>query len=299
MTQLNESTSPIAIVSGLGGRMNSIERAQGRFLRSDDHRMADSGTGGEQGGGAPGGGGSNNTGETQQQSGTGNQGDNNSGQEFDPKTFWDGPVPAAPASGGSGPSAGNESGTGQPPADRNQQSQQQPTDLGTVIENSVKEFKAPEVMTSEAIKGIGDGDYTKFNEGLQGAIQGSMNHTLGMTVKIITAFGQKMIEQMDQRIQGSHSDREDLTALHEAIPASKDPTVMPSVKPIYDRALKLSNGDRTKAANMTKSMLAYMTKGIAGDVGLDVAPFSTDSDVPPGAGAGPNWIEELMTPQRT
>lgn len=299
MTQLNESTSPIAIVSALGGRMNPVERAQGRFLRSDSGHRTDTGNTGDQGGGfqtPP----ANNGTESAPATGTGSESNNNSGQEFDPTTFWDGPVPDPAKPAGAGPSAGTESGTGQPPAPPAQTGTgNQGTDIGTVIENAVKGFSPPDVMTADAIKAVGEGDYTKFNEGVKGAIQASMNQTMDMTIKVITAFGQKMIEQMDQRIQGSHSQREDLSALHEAIPSAKDPVVAPMIMPIYNRALKLNGGDRTKAANMTKQMLAHMAKGTGGDVGLHVAPSSADSDVPPpGFVSNTNWLEELNIPQR-
>lgn len=231
-------------------------------------------------GGDTGAGGGNNGGENSNSGGTGESPQNNSGQEFKPSTFWDDPEPENKGSG-------------------NQQQQQQPqnqnggdqNNLGTAIENRVKQFAAPAVMTPETMEAIGNGDYSKFEQGLNGAIQKSMSENLNLVVQLMSKFGEHLESKFGSMINSSFEGRDTKTFLREQIPASKNESIQPIIDSLYDRALVVSKGDKNRAVEMTKRMMRAMAEDSASDLNLHVAPVGSDSD--PAPAKKTNWLEAL------
>ncbi len=217
----------------------------------------------------------------------GNQPANNTGQEFDPASFWEDPSPDETKAPSNGVSAAKESaGDGSPNQDQG---------LGGAIQEQVKNFQAPEIMTKDAIAKIGEGDYSEFNQNMNKAMQGVMEQTIGMNVKIIQAVASQLMQHVETKIQSSFTSKDNYTALRDAIPSAKSPAVAPMVESIYDRALTMTKGDPTKAIAMTKQMLRAMAEGTGKDLDLNVAPSSPDSD---GMVPTPktNWLEALNLP---
>lgn len=286
MRNLNESTSATAILHAGGARMTASESSQGRFLRNPE--------GEHDGGGAGAGAGGNNGGESQGGTGTGESGGDNGGQQFDPTSFWAQPSPPAPTPAPSGGSAGNDSGGGG-------QHQQQPQDLNAIITSQLESFTPPAVFTREAMEAMGgeNGTYDEINKNVATAVKAGTQQAIEMNVKMLTAAVDGIFKRVEQMIDGSHTRKDQYTALETAIPSAKNPGVGPIVKSIYDRALTLNNGDSTKAVEMTKNMLAAMSTNTAGDVNLQVAPLGADSEGPGGGlpKQPVNWIEQLMQAQ--
>lgn len=248
----------------------------GRLPKGDNRGEHDSGGGGGDNTGGNGGG----------QGGGGDSGSNNTGQEFDPRAFWDDPSPSpSPAPSNRDSAAGESGGGGSPGIDQ-------------VIADQIKGFAAPEIFTSDAMKAIGEsGDYSKINENLTTAMQQTMERSVQMQVQLLQQVVPAILSKVQSMVESSHTGKESLAALREAIPSAKNPTVAPMIEGIYERALVIAKGDKTKAITMTKGMLAHMTKTSAGDLDLTVAATSGDSEIPQGAGGKTNWLEDLMVPK--
>lgn len=233
------------------------------------------------------GGGGNNTDANSNTNTQSNQEGNNTGQEFKPESFWDDPAPSEPSVPAKGDSAADDSKGVGSPSDNG---------LGTAIQEQISKFQAPEVMTKEAIEAIGEnGDYSKFNENMSKAMQGALEQSIGMSVKVVQAVAGELIKMMDTKIQSSLTTKDNYSQLKEAIPSAKDPAVAPMIESIYERALTLTKGDPTKAVTMTKQMLRAMAEGTSKDIDLNVAPVSPDSE---GMTPTPktNWLEALNLP---
>lgn len=267
-------------------RRNLLATASGRthgYMRIMKAPEGDQGGGG--GGGANEGGGGNNGGENQGGGQNGGQSQNNGGQDFKPTSFWEDPAEEAPKSQ-------NQRGNQQ--QQNGNQNQNQGDDLGTAIANKVKGFTAPPVMTKEAMEGVAAGDYSKFEEGINTAIRGSMQETIGTLVGLMSKFGDHIEEKFGKLIESSHTNRDNRSFLREQIPASKNEAVQPIIDSLYDRALSLTKGDKAAAVTMTKGMMKAMAEQSAPDLNLRVAPVGSDSDREPPAKV--NWLEALNSP---
>jgi len=254
--------------------MTPSERKKGRFMRAPE--------GHSEGGASEGG---NNGGENPNSGGNGDSPQNNTGQDFNPRAFWDDPA-EEPAPNGNQPN-----GNGNQPGNQSQPGQNGGDDLGTAISNRVKQFAPPAVMTKEAIEAIGEGNYDKFNEGLTNAIRGSMEQSIGLIVNLMGKFGEHMEGKFQSMLESSHQNRDSKSFLREQVPASKNPELQPIIDSLYDRALKLSKGNREQAVSMTKRMMRAMAEGTASDLNLHVAPVGSDSD--PAPTSKTNWLEAL------
>ncbi len=229
-------------------------------------------------GGGTGESGGNNGAENTGGGATGESQQNNTGQEFKPTAFWDDPAPETT-----------------PPANQQQQQQQQNNgggdNLGTAIENRVKQFTAPPVMTAEAMEAIGTGDYTKFDQNVNQAIQHSMKENLNLVVQLMSKFGEHLESKFGDKINQSFEGRDSKAFLREQIPASKNEGIQPIIDSLYDRALMVSKGDKNKAVEMTKRMMRAMSEDTASDLNLHVAPVGSESD--PAPAKKTNWLETL------
>ena len=264
MSRANFSAN--ASMIAMGAIPSANERRLGRFIR-DGEGHEQNNTGGEQGG--------NKNNESN---------NNNTGQEFDPSSFWQ-----EPAEESSAPKKTVEGQEGNQAKPGNEDSSNQ---LGTKLSQQIQGFAAKEVFTAEVVEGINEGDFSKFDANLSKAMQSSMEQNLQMTVQVMQQFGTKMMEAIEAKINSSFTSKENYDELHTQIPSAKNPAVAPIVKSIYDRALVLAKGDKTKAVTMTKNMLNSMASETGKDAGLHVAPVGSESNF---GGSGPktNWLEEL------
>lgn len=261
----NQMTSTAAMIAH-GAIMSPSERAAGRFMRGPD----DSGHETNNAGGDP-------TANTNN-----NSTDNNTGQAFDAAAFWEQPK-ETPDNNGNQPSNDQSNQSG------NQDSSQQ---LGTQLLQRIQGFSAKEVFTDEVVEGINNGDFNKFDQNLSKVMQQSMQQNVEMTVQLMQVFGERMMSAVEERMNSSFTSRENYAELETQIPSAKNPGVAPIVKSIYDRALALTKGDRTKAITMTKNMINNMALATGSDTGLHVAPVGSESNF---GNSGPkvNWLEEL------
>jgi hypothetical protein len=235
---------------------------------------------GVHGGGTAGTGG-NNGAENSGGGGTGESNQNNSGQEFKPTAFWDDPEPENKNSGIQQPQNQNQ----------NQNQNEGGNDLGSAIENRVKQFTAAAVMTPETMEAIGNGDYTKFEAGLNQAIQGSMKENLNLVVQLMGKFGEHLESKFGSMIDKSFDGRDSKAFLREQIPTSKNEGVQPIIDSLYDRALVVAKGNKAEAIAMTKRMMRAMSEDTATDLNLHVAPVGSDSN--PAPTKKTNWLETL------
>lgn len=233
-------------------------------------------------------GGNNGGGNSSEPPAQGNQ-NNNGGQDFQPESFWDDPVVEAPSPPSSGNSAGNDSpATGSPP-------NQQQNGLGNQLQSHLAEFKFGEPMDKEAIESIGAGDYGKFNENFNKALRGAVEESVKMNVQVLGAAMEQMQKKFQTMLESHSQNKDNYSALYEAIPSSKNPKVAPIIQGIYDRALTMAKGNVPNAINMTKHMMSAMSKETSADTGLNVAPTGADSE----SGFKPStvdWLEELNQP---
>lgn len=248
-------------------------------------------TGGAGGVTTPPGGGNNGggQGEGNSASGTSGAGDsNNTGEQFDPSSFWNGPAPikdAAPpgeSAGGTGGESGNNGeGTGQPQG-------QFATQLSERLNGLT--FGEP-LFTAEIAEQINEGNYEGIQGRFQSAMQQAVRESLAMNVQILRPFAEQLMEQVRNETKQTFNSRDNQESLVTLFPAAKNPVMAKTIQPIYDQALKNSGGDRTKAVTQTKEMLRFMAGESAADLNIDIAPRGQ------GDRGGPtpnfNWLDEL------
>lgn len=256
-------------------------RARGRLPRRDESQAAGGGTtppaGGDNGGQATG----NPLGNGNADSGT-----NNTGDGFDPASFWQGPqegqgsAPSGESAGNSTPPAGN------PPA--NPQG-------GTFAEQLTGQlagltFGEP-VFNQEVAEQINNGDFTGVQKRFDSSMQAAVRQSLAMNVQILKPFAEQILAQVRQEMGQTLSGRDDTDTLVRDFPAAKNPTVAPVIRSVFDQALKNTKGNRELAVRQTKQMIALMANTTASDLDLEVAPRNPDSVRQQQTAV--NWLDEL------
>lgn len=238
-------------------------------------------------------GGTNNAGET----GAGNTGaaasggsdSNNTGDKFDPTSFWDGPAPAkgAAPSGESAGKSGGESDTGKTGGDDK-------TDFGKQLTERLNGLSFGDaIFDAKVAEEINDGNYGTLNERFSAMGQQMVRESLAMQVQILRPFAEQLMEQVRQETQQTFNSRDNKESLVTLFPAAKNPVMAKTIQPIYDQALKNAGGDRTKAVSQTKEMLRFMAGESAQDLNIEIAPRGQ------GDRGGPtpnfNWLDELTS----
>lgn len=264
------------------GPMTAIERIHGRFMRAPDHP----GAGGDASAGIPDAGGDNGGGtggNSGGDSGSNGSDSNNTGDNFDPTTFWDSPTPT-PTPAASAESAG---GTSQGSGTQEQQggfAAQLTQQLGGMS------FGEP-VFTPEIAQEINEGNFAGFEKRLQTQMQAAVRQALAMNVQVLRPFAEQLLTQMRDEFGGTLNERDNVDQLVKDFPAAKNPTVAPVIKGIYDQALVRTQGNRELAVKQTKAMLAHMANTTAGDLDLEIAPQGAGDSRP--SQPAINWLDEL------
>lgn len=252
-------------------RMTPMERAAGRLMRAPDHPGGD---GGNQDGGG------NNDGGNSDDSGGSSQNQNNSGQSFDPTSFWNG------SGDDTGSASGGESASG------SSSGQQGGGNEGENFGRAIEGLRFDDVFSREAIEALAENrDPSQLNQGLQAFGQNVTRQAFVLSAKLLQAYGPQLAQQIRSELQAEFGNRDNDAELVSAIPSAANPAVMRSIKPIFDRALQITKGDRKGAIAMTKEMLAFQTQQLSPDLGLNHAPADPADAI---AGGGKDWVQELL-----
>lgn len=233
--------------------------------------------------------GGNNSGEQ----GSGNSGDsgsgasdsNNTGGNFDPTAFWNGPAPDANAapSGESASGSAGESGT-QGGGDQN--------NFATQLQTRLDGLTFGDPIFNEEIAGqINEGNYNGVQERFTAMGRSIVREALQMQVQILRPFAEQLIEQMRGEVGQTFNQRDNNESLVTLFPAAKNPVMAQTIRPIYEQALKNAKGNREAAVTQTKEMLRFMAGESAADLNIEIAPRGQ------GDRGGPipnfNWLDEL------
>lgn len=260
-------------------QMTAAERRKGHFMRAPDH-PGGAGDLSQPGGGNNGGqGGDGNSGAPA----SGDSGPNNTGNQFDPASFWDGPAPAEGAAppgesaGGNGGESGNE-------GNQDGFAQQLAAQLDGLS------FGEP-IFNDAIAEQINQGNFTGIQGRFDAMGQQIVRQALAMQVQVLRPFAESLMEQVRQETQQTFQSRDHQESLVTLFPAAKNPVMAKTIQPIYAQALKNASGDSKKAVAQTKEMLRFMAGESAQDLNLDVAPRGQ------GDRGGPtpsfNWLDEL------
>lgn len=260
--------------NSIGGfRLSPAEMAKGRLMRAPDGHESD-------GGGitAPTGDGNSD------QSGNNGSDSNNTGNEFDPAAFWNGPAPAAD------PAPSGESAGGKPPESGNP-----PAPGGDF---------ASELTTQLAGLTFGDAIFddsiaAEINEGNFSGVQGRLNtmgqnivrQAVAMNVQILKPLTEQILARVREETQQTFTTRDNTQSLETLFPAAKNPVMAKTIQPIYDQALKNAKGNAKEAVAQTKEMLRFMAGESARDLGVEMLPAGTSDRGNPQPNI--NWLDEL------
>ena len=205
---------------------------------------------------------------------------NNTGDSFDPSTFWDGPS-EEPGAAPSGESAGSST----PSGDTQQGGfAQQLTNQLTNLS-----FGEP-VFTAEVAEQINQGDFTGVENRIKSQMQAAVRHALAMNVQILRPFAEQLMTQMRNELGSTLTTRDNHETLIRDFPAAKDPRVAPVIQRVFEQALSNTKGDRARAVAQTKQMISLLTNTAADDLNLEVAPRGQGDSRP---SAPINWLDEL------
>lgn len=265
------------LLMSLYGRQHRMLPTQRFRLRKEDGAGGGTGgtpsAGGDNGGGQLGG----NSGE----SGQSGQSANNTGDSFDPSTFWNGP-----ASDGSGASSG-ESASG----DGGESGTQGSANLGQQLTTQLAAmtFGDP-IFTPEVAEQINNGDFNGVQQRFNAMGQNIVRQSMAMAIQIMRAHGESLQTQMRSEFGQTLNGRDNNEALVRDFPSAKDPRVAPVIQRVFDQALKNTGGKRDLAVKQTKDMLALMSNVTSGDLGLNLVPQGADYQPQQPA---TNWLDEL------
>lgn len=208
---------------------------------------------------------------------------NNTGEAFDPATFWTGPntQPSGAPAGESAPQ-GNESG-----------GSSEGTNLQEVLTGHLESMTFGEPIFDATIaEQINNGDFTGIQSRMEASQRAAVRESLGMMVKILRPFAEQLTTQLRGEMSETFTTRDNTQALETMFPGAKNPAVRPMIQSIYDQALKNTGGNREKAVAQTKEMLKHAAGVTASDLDISVHSRGADDS---GRGSNPtiNWLDEL------
>lgn len=249
--------------------MTPAERSVGRFMRAPDgHPDSDnSGIGNDGTLQVPDSSGNqNNQGVNSGDSDNDDQNKDNNGQSFDASGFWKEPEPE-----------------GTPPPDSGEEGRKVGTELAQMINNA---GVVPEIFNRDIAEQIANGDFTKINEVFAESQRNTIKQFIPVMGKLLEVVTSRLEAQFEQRLQGTLKNDKDVTHLETHFPQAKDPAVRPIVERVYKQALQNTKGDRDKAIEQTKGMLA----AFGTSMGLTTPP----SDPNGGTGGSSSLVDELL-----
>lgn len=234
-----------------------------------------------QGGGTPSGGGDN-TGGNSGESGQSGSDSNNTGDGFDPTSFWGG----SGQGGGSAPSGESAGGSG---FDSNTDG----GDIGSTLTQQLESMSFGDpIFTSEVAEQINGGDFSGVQQRFDAMGQNIVRQSLSMVVQILRPFAEQLQGQIREEFQGTLTSRDNNETLVRDFPAAKNPQIAPVIQQVFSQALKNTGGNRERAVSQTKEMLRFMAGQTASDLDLNVAPRGADDSGRPN-NPTINWLDEL------
>jgi hypothetical protein len=254
-----------------GTYMSPTIGRRGRIMRAPE---------GEEGAG--GGGGENNNG------GESGGGGNNTNVEDALASFWGSPA-------GDGDSSSQRSGGDGKPAGQQENQNNGNENKGPTFKDRIGTIKAENVMTTEVMEALGEGNAKPFHEAFNGAIRQANEQMFTMTVELMQTFGERLVAEMDSRMNTTHTNRDNNAFLEQHFPSAKDPKIRPLVDKVYQQALGNTKGNRDKAIAQTKEMLKLMSTVTAEDTGLDLGSGGGNGGfgAPSGKPKGGSWLDRL------
>ena len=269
--------------------MTPAERQMGRFMRAPDGHDNGSSQGDFQGGPRP-----TNAPDQNNQSGNGTgfgtptPSQNNSGDDFDPVSFWD---------EGGDDEDGPDNRQSAPTPTPSPTPSPTPTPAPNPGQQMLEEIRAlsfDEVFTPEVTAELNEGKFEKANELITKNLRSGVESAFRTTVKLLTQFSEVNQRQMQAMIDERLTGEKQSDALVKAIPSAANPKVGPAIRAIYQQALRRAKGDTTKAISATKAMMQTLSSETADDLGFEVAP--RDPHAPRTRGAPTtNWLESLTS----
>lgn len=279
--------------------MTPSERRLGRLLRAPEGHVAEGGGGGGDSTST----GNNGGGNSNDSSNGGGQSGNNSGQGFDFNSFWGQPSGGngnGSSSGGSATNSDSSGGQGNGGNGNNNsgnsgnggQQNDAGAQLGQRFAQTLQNIQLPQVFNDQVASQIAEGNLQGVNEALQNHGREAIRQSVMMNAQLMQAFGQSMMAQVRELIQGQFGNKETEQHLLENFPAAKNPVARPIIESVYHKALEHSNGDRGKAVELAKSMLQLVGKEASSDFGFQTPPGDREDGFG-GAGAT-SLVEELL-----
>lgn len=148
-------------------------------------------------------------------------------------------------------------------------------------------------MTPEVFQNLQSGDPAEFNKGITEYGRNIAKQAVGMSVGIMRHLSEKIMSDVDQRIQSHSTNTRNYDALVKAIPSAGTAKAGKTVKNIYDRALAQSKGNVEKAIETTKNVIQIQAETFGNDLGFEVAPRSSGDRGDPTPKT--NWSEALLS----
>lgn len=258
-------------------RMTPMERKAGRLMRAPDHPTGESVAGG------------NNQPSNTDPGATGNQSANNTGQSFNPETFWQAPSVSEPA-----PPSGGSAGTGNP-ADGTQGNQQQTSQAQSVhtkLTTQLQNLAFAPVFSTEIGEQVANGEWDGVNNAIAQVGRESVLNAVTMTAELMQMHGDHLISRVQSMIQEALGGRDNEAALMQEFPqAASNPAIRPMISDIFKQSMLHTNNDRQKAIAMTRDMLKFVGQGVGQDLGLNIAPGGPSDVMSQNA---LSLVEELM-----
>lgn len=220
-------------------------------------------------------------GESQGDSGAQGQQQNNTGETFDGSSFWNSPAsqPNGAPNGESAPNGNGESGA------------QGSANLGQQLTTQLASMKFGDpIFTPEIAEQINNGDFNGVQQRFDAMMQNGVKQALGMMIQVMRPFGEQLQAQMRSEFGETLNGRDNNDALIKDFPSAKDPRLAPTIRQVFDQALKNTGGKRDLAVKQTKDMLALMSSAMSGDLGLNLVPQGSD---PSASQPSVNWLDEL------
>jgi hypothetical protein len=208
--------------------------------------------------------------------GTPLQPSNNAGATEIPASFWDDPEVTPPA--GTTPAAPAPA-----PAPSTTESAEPFGDVRALVDA----FKPASFMTPEVIAKMGENDFTGFNAGLEAHAKATLNQSAALTASILKTVVPQLMAKMREDIESKFTQTDNDKFIADNIPQYKDPKLARQVTQVFEQSMKHTKGDKAKAIDMTKSMLAAMGSAFA------PADSKTVSDPPSGRQPTVDWGKEL------
>lgn len=216
------------------------------------------------------------------------QPENNDGQDIDLTTFWDGS--GEPPS--DDPTRSPSASPGDSPAQPAQtQVTAQPIEQ---LQGILDAIPVADVMTTEIMEAVGNGDLKTFNESFKTQIRNSVKESLFLSAKMMSELQSGLIKKMDKRFADlNEADKSD-AALIEALPFAADPAIRPIARSVFAQALNNTKGKREPALKMTRAYFKATMKLSAEDLDFSVAPRGEHVDSFDEPAETIDWAAEML-----